>query len=239
MDTWSLHDTRNFVRHRFGVEQVELATQSLGSTIDRLEYARFHYHEVRELIETRIKPLQKSQRLLIAMMGAEHNEQQRRYDEARANVGAHVVACIQSLHAISDILAHAVYYSLGLNLQVDALSELQIAAGTVTVKLKANPNYLSLATSLEKLSSHEHSEYLKALTNQSKHRSLVKSVLWLDMTQEATKPMSLQFEDFSRGGKPYERREILPFLEGTFNQVSKIVIDTGVELNVVLRAELV
>ena len=238
MDTLNLQDTRNFVRHRFGVEQVELAGLSLGSTIDRLEYARFHYHEVRELIETRIEPLQKSQRLFIAMMGAERNERQRRYDETRAHIGAHVVACIQSLHAISDILAHAIYYSLGLNLQVNTLSERQIAAHMVTEKLLANPNYLSLADSLKKLSCHEHSEYLVALANQSKHRSLVKPTLWLHMAQEATKPLSLQFQDFSCRGKLYERREILPFLESTFNQVSKIVTDSIVELNAVLRAEL-
>lgn len=242
MTNWDHREARSLVLQRFGQEQCDLATQSQRSTIDRLEYARFHYDEVREIIDTRIKTLHERGRLSLVMLGGGTDDERNEYEDSCVQLGAHVVACVQNLHAIADIFAHTVYYSLGYNLQPDAPKERDVTSNLVKNRLrpkhKHKPEHKPLAEGLGKLTSHPHAKYLGALANLSKHRSLVKLEPWLDMTGLATEPLRLEFPDFRYDDGLHARRVIGPFLESAFNQISEIVFNTGVELTVALRAQL-
>jgi len=236
MSSWDLQEARSLLRQRFGQEQFNLATHSLGSTVDRREYARFHYHEAKDIIDTRLGTLQEQQ-LFLVMLGGGTDDEQNEYEDSLVQLGAHVVACVQSLHAIADTFAHAIYFSLGYNLHADALDEHKVTANSV--KKKLHSAHVRLAEGLGELISHPNAKYLRALANQSKHRSLVvKPGLWLDMTGLAAEPFTLKFQDFRYEDEFHARREIRPFLESSFNQISRIVVDTGAELNVALRAQL-
>jgi hypothetical protein len=234
--TWDMQETRELVRRRFAADQFELARQSLGSSVDRREYARYHYFAAKDLVANAIAPLHAEKRLFVAMLGAEEDDAQRKYNETIVAIGAHATACIQSLHAIADIFSHALYYSLGLNLESGGMQERSVKAQTVFERLALESCYSTLADGLKDLTSHEHHAYLGALANQSKHRSLVKPNLWIDMTAE-DEPYQFKFQDFAYGGRMHPGVEMLPFLEAVFNRISKIVVDTGVKLNVVLRAK--
>ncbi len=127
---WDLNETRQLIRTRYGLDQLELARQSIGSIVDRREFARFHYHEAVDLLASDIDELFKSNELFPAMLGA-RDEHRDKYQECLFKIGAHVTACVQSMHAIADILAHALFYSLGCNLRPDALKERDINAARV------------------------------------------------------------------------------------------------------------
>ena len=128
MSSWDLQEARSLSRQRFGQEQFNLATHSVGSTVDRREYARFHYHEAKDIIDTRLGTLQQEQRLFLVMLGGGTDDEQNEYEDSRVQLGAHVVACVQSLHAIADTFAHAIYFSLAYNLHADALDEHKVTA---------------------------------------------------------------------------------------------------------------
>ena len=130
MSSWDLKEARSLLRQRFGQEQFNLATNSLGSTVDRLEYARIHYHEAKDIIDTRLGTLQEQQ-LFLVMLGGGTDDEQNEYENSLVQLGAHVVACVQSLHAIADTFAHAIYFSLGYNLHADALDEHKVTANSV------------------------------------------------------------------------------------------------------------
>ncbi|TDF62227.1 hypothetical protein [Cupriavidus sp. L7L] len=235
MPTWDLEETRNLVRHQFGNgDQLDRSRECLGSVIDRCEHARFHYHEVRGILTNKLT-CSPGESKLIALFGGKSREEQREFDSAVGNVSAHVVACVQSLHAIADIFAHAIYYSLGINLSSHPLNERKVGMRSVMERLQSVPSYRSLGETFGLLSTHEHQEYLNALANHSKHRSLVKPGLWLDMTSSASENFSLKFQRFEYEGIRYEEREVERFLEVAFNRISKIIVDTGNELNEVLR----
>ena len=237
MSSWDLKEARSLLRQRFGQEQFNLATHSLGSTVDRREYARFHYREAKHIIDTRLGTLQQEQRLFLVMLGGGTDDEQNEYEDSLVQLGAHVVACVQSLHAIADTFAHAIYFSLGYNLHADALAERKVTAKSV--KQKLHPAHVRLTEGLGQLISHPNAKYLRALANQSKHRSLVvKPGLWVDATDLAREPFTLKFQDFRYEDEFHARREIRPFLQSSFNQISRIVVDTGAELNVALRAQL-
>ncbi|WP_354686362.1 hypothetical protein [Cupriavidus necator] len=237
MLTWDLQETRTLVRQQFGHDQLELARQSLGSAIDRGEYARFHYREATKILDKKVEAIP-SERRLIAMFGAGTEKEQRDFDDAINRTSAHVTACVQSLHAISDIFAHAIYYSLGYNLQEGAPTPRRISAHSVIRLLQSRRQKSALVYQLNLLVKHEHYSYLNALANHCKHRSLVKPSLWLDMTEVDPKPFRLNFQRFEYDGTLYEEREVFPFLECAFNRISEIVLDAGNELNAALRSKL-
>ena len=163
MSSWDLQEARSLSRQRFGQEQFNLATHSLGSTVDRREYARFHYHEAKDIIDTRLGTLQQEQRLFLVMLGGGTDDEQNEYENSRVQLGAHVVACVQSLHAIADTFAHAIYFSLAYNLHADALDEHKVTANSV--KKKLHPAHVRLAGGLGELISHPNAKYLRALAN--------------------------------------------------------------------------
>jgi len=237
MTTWNMQETRHLVLRHYGKCQFELACKSLGSAIDRLAYAEFHYQEAQTLIERGISNFQDNRRLFVAMLGGAADEQQSAYDTTIASIGAHIIACVQSLHAIGDIFAHAIYFSLALNLTPDAIRERDVSIYSVCCKLKGNPDYDSLGKGLETIVAHEDSAYLRALVNLSKHRSLVKPMLWVDMTGKSEDSFQFKFPSFVHNKAPYPEREMLPFLQSELKRISEIVIDTGAELNAVLRAQ--
>ncbi|TDF58115.1 hypothetical protein [Cupriavidus sp. L7L] len=235
MTTWNLKQTRELLRRKFeNGNQFEKAQECLGSVIDRCEYARFHYYEIKEILEKEITP-SSGESKLVALFGGKSQESQREFDFALGKIGAHVVACVQSLHAVSDILAHAIYYSLGINLSSDSIPERRVRVSSVRNKLQNFAGYQLLSEALNSIVTHDHHAYLDALANHSKHRSLVKPGLWLDMTSGASEQFSLKFQQFEYDGNYYEEREVEIFLKEVLNQISKIVVDAGNELNGVFQ----
>lgn len=235
--TWDLEEARALILRRFGKAQLELARQSLGSTIDRQDFAHYHYHEASNFLDAYIAKISSSPNgALRSIFGAADEEEECDFNVRIAKIGAHVTACVQSMHAIADIFAHGVYYALGYNLQSSPLPERGINIRSVTTKLNESFTHKDLGIALAKLSSGDDFKYLSALANHSKHRSLVKPALWHDMTGTAEVPHTLQFQDFVYDGISYPRREIRPFLEAEYNRQALLIVQTGQHLNAALRA---
>ncbi|MDQ1812870.1 hypothetical protein RBA41_06085, partial [Massilia sp. CCM 9210] len=151
-------------------------------------------------------------------------------------IRAHIVACIQSLHAITDLFAHGVYYGLELS-KVLKLSPDDITLWKVQKRLSKSRTEKTLAVQLNKLATSGRAKYLAALSNHSKHRSTVKNLVSLDMTGTDPELIRLNFESFNYGNKEFDQQEVLPLLEAEFNRISKIVVDSGIELNRILQAK--
>jgi hypothetical protein len=233
---WDLNETRDLIRTRYGRDQLELARQSIGSVVNRREYARFHYHEAVYLLDTDIDRLHKAKRLLPVMLGAgeEHLDE---YHKCLFKIGAHVTACIQSMHAIADTLAHAIYFSLGCNQRPGTMEERDINLVSVKALLSNDQNHFAYSRALDSLASHDDFKYLTALANHCKHRSLIRPSLWLDMTDENPEPYALQFQEFVRNKIPHPSRPIRQFIEIEFDRLSIIIVDTGAQINATLRAK--
>ncbi|MCY0915214.1 hypothetical protein [Massilia antarctica] len=93
------------------------------------------------------------------------------------------------------------------------------------------------AVQLSKLATSGRAKYLAALSNHSKHRSTVKNLVSLDMMGTDPEPIRLNFESFNYGNKEFDQHEVLPLLEAEFNRISKIVVDSGIELHRILQAK--
>ena len=152
-------------------------------------------------------------------------------------IGAHVTACVQSLHAMADIFAHAIYYTLGYNLKPSPLSERNININSVLRVLQQTQEHQSLLQEMALLVSGDDYTYLDALSNHSKHRSLIRTGLWANMTGKKLEPYTLEFQEFIYDKKPYPRRSILPFLQSEFDRQSSRIFEAGNVLNLALKSE--
>jgi hypothetical protein len=148
--TWNLNELRSLILARYGKGQLGLARESLGSTIDRCEYARIHYQDAVALFDRHTQTIKESgQHLLETFFSNDDAHQQ-----TIVRISAYITASVQSLHAIADIFAHAIYYSLGYNLLLPLTRERDVNVRFVVKHLLQRPERHDLAGGLESLVSH-------------------------------------------------------------------------------------
>lgn len=234
MQPWSFDETRKQVERLFGREQLDLLGPCLNSVVTRQQYARIHYQETKALLETHMGAKLVEHDIFSIVLGLDDQDGETRYVLDRA--GAYVTACVQSLHAVGDNLAHCVYYSLGLNLKPKALSESAISLWSVPEHLKRHALAPELSAALTEIREGGDFTYLNALCNYSKHRSLIPAHLWGDFTGQDKEPYTLRFGAFSYKNKEYGSREVWPFLHAEYDRMSIGVVKLGNILNGVLRS---
>jgi len=234
MTAWDRDEARELVALCFGKAQAELAYQSLNSTIDRQEYARYHYHNAKNLFDAYVGKLHSPEKRLKIFTGGGEGALDE-FNQCIWEIGAHVMACVQSLHAIADTFAYATYHALGYNLKPSPLPERSININSVKCALQQE--HQSLVQELAFFVSGEDFAYLNALTNHSKHRSLIRAGMWGDLTGKKPEPYTLEFQEFSYDKKPYPRRSILPFLQSEFDRQSLRIHEAGNVLNSVLKSD--
>lgn len=233
MATWNREEVKHLVAFSYGKTQAELAYQSMNSTIDRQEYARYHYHNAKKLFDQHVEKLHSP----ISFMKASI-ESSEELNQCIWEIGAHVTACVQSLHSMGDIFAHAIYYALGYNLkQPPPLSERKIDLHSVKRELEKTAEHVNLAQELVLLASGDDFTYLGALSNHSKHRSLIRTGMWGYITGKKLDPYTLEFQEFIYDKKTYPSRSILPFLQSEFDRQSLRIHEAGNVLNSVLKRD--
>ena len=231
--TWHISKTRSLIERAFGPGQVALARPSLKSVVDRQDYARYHYQEAMGLVSSFAAEHLTDRLLLDVALG--QDQSRIAFETLMTKLGAHVIACVQCIHSIPDILAHTFYYSLGLN-QQGPLDERAISADSVGRLLGANPKYLDLAASLRSLTSDGQARHVAALANHSKHRSIVQPLLNEDLTGERADRHQVRFASFRYSDVLHPEITVSNLLEPEYARSSQVTIEAGEKLNGVLSA---
>jgi len=126
MGRWDVEETRKHIRRLFGEDQLELAKPCLRSVVDRQTYARIHFQDAKAKLDFYTQTALQDTSLFEVTFG--DSEGWVEFNNFIREVGAHLTACVQSVHAVPDILAHALYYSLGLNRSAGALKPRDIVS---------------------------------------------------------------------------------------------------------------
>lgn len=232
MTSWQLPETHDLVRKRFDRKQELLVRECTRSIVDRQNFGRFHYHEVRRLAKS-FERKHLSEKTLIELHASD--EIREAFERFIIKAGAHATACVQSVHAIPDILANALYYACGLNLGSSAIPELKVSVSTVAKALKRQPSSQALADTLSKTVEGPGWDHLSAISNMSKHRSVIRSSLSEDWTGKRKNLREIQFAVFERGGKQYRSKSLEDAIGPEYDRLSMVVIECGQELNRWLR----
>jgi hypothetical protein len=234
-DTWSIKETGGHVLRIFGEAQYALARPSLNSVADRKYYAHYHYHEAIDLLKKHVDPALEKYSILEIILGREE-EVQAEFNTIFARVGANILACIQSIHAVGDILAHAAYFSLGGNLAEKPINPRYISISKVIQRLSAVDKFRPVSDHLSILFVGGAFAHISALANLGKHRSIIRPAIWGDATGIAEEIYALRIPGFEYDGTDFPEVELRPFLEAEYNRCSRLVVDVGNEINAILRS---
>jgi hypothetical protein len=229
--SWSIAETKQHVLRLYGKAQVGLASPSLQSTVERREFARIHYHDTLNELDTFVQ-LRLCDKTLFEVAVVGDDETVEEFQLFTLKIGAYVTAFVQSLHSIADILAHAIYYSLALNTSSKPLRPKRINAAEVLHLLNAESDLERLHDLYSELCTSGAFLHIAAAANHSKHRSVVQSSISED---QIGKRHELRFAAFEYDGATHPQVAIRELLEPEFDRCSILIIDIGIELNAVLR----
>lgn len=155
-------------------------------------------------------------------------------------IRANIVAFVQSLHAVADTCSHMLYYSLALDTLPNPLKERDIDANKVLKLLEqqrdaGHPEYEKLCRLFREITTGDDYKYLNALSNTSKHRSIVRPELNEDATGRREEKWILFLESFWYAGELFEKTNAREFMQKEHDRIQPLTVDMGVELNEVLK----
>ena len=231
--TWNLEELREDVSVLFGDDQRECLSPSINSIVHRQTYARFHYQESKQIMAEALNGRDERSILIDLILGADRDAQNE-FAYRRKCAEAHCLAFLQSLHSVSDILAHAIYFALGLNLhKATRLPPKRVYLHKVVALLPPG----EVSTRLQELIDHEDYRYLADIVNHSKHRSVVQTPYSVDATGCDTQPHGLKFAAFIYDDRAYPARWADPFMEAEYKRQSALVTRIGEHLNDFVRSK--
>lgn len=229
-----MNQTRTYITRLFGYDQLKLARDSLRSIDDRNFYAWIHYQDAVELIDSYVdENLKDSSLFEVVHVASEQASNDFNFFIRKA--GAYLVACIQSIHTLPDVLAHAIYYSLAINLTSQPIEEKLISASSVAKRLLTISDAEVVRQLLVELSNGGAFPHLSALANHSKHRSIVFPSLNEDWTGLRTERHVVMLMSFKYKNCQYPQVLAKDFLVSESDRCSKLVVQVGLALNSVLK----
>ncbi|MEL7551803.1 hypothetical protein AAGV37_18160 [Pseudomonas protegens] len=232
--TWDIKLMKELVTAAFGAAQWKKAHPSVRSMTDRADFCRYHYHEALDMMNGYIESKLKETGLW---------DVYKDYDEfsyLMLKIRANITAFVQSLHAVADTCSHMLYYSLALDKLPSPLKERDIYAKEVLKLLEqqrdaGHPEYDKLCRFFRKITTGDDYKYLNALTNTSKHRSIVRSELNEDVTGKREEKWILFLESFWYAGELFEKTNAREFMRKEHDRIQHLTVNIGAELNNVLK----
>lgn len=194
-----------------------------ASIAQRLEHCKFHFKEIQQL----------HKKLVGGKSNAELQMQMFRPHAAARNkqflkVSAHSLAFVQNLHSISDTLGMVIR-----NVLLDKAIKGDRGYLSDLLKPQFLPYYPGMTAIIKQIVSHPDFDYLKALSNQSKHNCIVDTLLMVSMRDGI--PTRLTLSAFEYKGEPYSQVDLEQFFQAEYERQSKLTIAAGCELNQILR----
>jgi hypothetical protein len=199
---WNTQATLDLLLNLYGKPQYVLASASLRSIIHRQEYALVHYQDVTSLVGAYIAANLSDKSLLRVSLGG-NDVQRKAFNELMVRVGAYTTALVQSLHAMPDILGHAIYYTLAMNRDPEPLGERAISARSVLRRLSGPPELQTLHDLFAEFFQGGDFAHLNALANTAKHRSIVRASLNEDQTGTRAARHLVMLEAVEYDGRSY------------------------------------
>ncbi|MGF0666851.1 hypothetical protein ACQRWG_03360 [Stenotrophomonas maltophilia] len=227
---WDLKELRGHVERLFGVEQLRTVNQCLRTIGDRREFSRYHFNEAKDRMEG-ARQGRETFELTAALLGA-FDTDDRQFSTAQFQAYAHTVACVQNMHAVVDNMVHFAYYVLGANLDPATRIEKErdITWSKVSKKLVAGP----IKDGLSALLDDPGFTYLAALSNHSKHRSIVEVSYSVNFESDAVEH-GLRFNLFTYDGVTYPTKWVRPTLIDEYQRQEGLILTIGNAVNDELR----
>lgn len=218
---WNLRALRDNVERVHGRNQASLTSTCSQSIVKRLGYMKYHYQEADRLVNARLKEAASDDVLMkFVILGMEPESED--FHERRFHAEAHLIAFMQSGHAILDTLGHVLYYPM----KFDRPQPSKVALHTVHPLLPEGP----LKGLGQNLLDDPELKHLAALVNVSKHRNVVEASISVSFVEDEM-PHGMKFQGFNYKGDWYPARWAVPFATKVFDLLQQHVFGIAHALN--------
>lgn len=116
-----------------------------------------------------------------------------------------------------------------------ALREENISATTVLEKLDDSAELSIVHQLMTELTSGGRAGHLAALSNYSKHRSIIRIAMTEDWTGEEPERHRLTLGGFSYKGKSFPDARVKDFITDEHDRIARLIVDTGNAMHAVLQ----
>jgi hypothetical protein len=232
MSTWSIDMTKDRIAAHFATASIEgqslrdYIAPSLRSMAERQNYSLYHFQEAHRLL----KEFQERHLKATPLMVVSHGKDPAKRDEFEVlmiQLGAHLVACVLSIHAIADVTAFAAYHSLGYGLRSDAIPNHKLSASNIRDRLMSDPSHVPIATLIDTLLQDKNYQHVVALANRSKHQALVRPMISEDWSGQRADRHEIRFAAFVKDGRQFEEVAVTTVLAPAHELASRTVVDVG------------
>lgn len=228
---WDMDETRQLVWEVFGEAQARRAAPCVRSLGDRLAFAQWHSSDVQAILREFTSETLMERSVIDYVTGGETANDT--FSAFMVRVSAYVTAFVQTLHALEDIAAHMVYFSLALDSRPIPLKAREISGHRVQKLIGACPSWKGLHSCLANFDHSNKAKHLDALANLSKHRNIVIPRMTEDFTGE-TDRYQITLSEVKYEGELFPAVPFSKFAAEEFHRASLLVVDLGNELNTVL-----
>ena len=224
-----MEETRRLVEKHFGKNQRECFNSYTKPFNHRLYHARYHFQEVQRLLKEEIDE-KLPDKSIVELLLVEADS----FQPIFLKIEAHMIACAQSIHSITDIFSHATYYALGLNLGQKPLNDQNINFKNV-IKSINEERFLTIRNKMNELLENNLYKTLESLVTQGKHRGLPEPTIVIE-TEKNIKPYNLQFSKFNFRDKKHSEYEFQELLSPAYAMTSQMVVRCGILINEALSS---
>lgn len=237
--TWNRKELENDIEILFGKEQRELLSPCLKTIEEKEFYATYHCNEVERLINEELKGIAPDNHKLINLID-DTGEMNKKVVLVVRKARAHIIACLQSLHSLADVLAHVIYFALNMDNDTGTkIDSKKIYASSVSGKLNLISGANSLKTVFDSLIKDDGFRYLSAIVNCSKHRNLINTNFWINLNpNKEYSANGLEFFEFKIKEDNYAQKRVIEFIKNEHSRIDNLVIEIGMEINKFVRNKL-
>lgn len=233
--TWLVQELFDDVLLLQGQERAAELKLSVASVPQRYYFAKYHLDEANKLVEGVTSTL--DEMTMFAWMLDASPYETNSINVVVFKAAAHLMACVQNLHLLGDLFGYAIHLAL--------LDPILSARATIRTRSPYGSEVLArlspesgLRDVYSQLLNGGEAEYIKALSNCAKHRSLINPRFTMDFTGESNPPNGLKFQAFRYGKMDYPTTWAIPLLKGEIRRSGQLIESVGQALNLEVRQAL-
>lgn len=227
---WNLQDLKEKVEAKFGSPQRDALELALKSITQRQEFAKYHFAELARKFKEATGTGDTTLNLVNKMADAAGSEPTGEFLQIQLAVAANAHATLQCVHTFADVLAHAIYFALGMNLRPEhKMSETGVRMETVQKRLGKVDGAEHIVSLLDELVNDEDFRYLGHVVNQSKHYAVVDAQIAADLTGAGKHEIFLKA--LKRGYVSYGPRRFGDFMKAEYDRQSRLIVHIGIAVN--------
>lgn len=238
---WNLRSLRDAVQEAHGKVYAGKAWDAMQSLNMKKKMAMFHATEAMRVMQESVlkapgvgsddrESIAAGKAIFIATTRGEAGQQVR---DAEFCSQAHVVASVQAVHSLCDIVSYVVYWSFRMDGLKKSLAENEVNLHKVKRYLEEAQGYDATVVRIHDLLESHEFHYLADYVNTTKHKVLIKSPLSADLVRDRAGLRIKPFTYTTRNGivREHEQRWAYDFIVRQNDEVVAKIVGIGESLN--------